>query len=337
METETPSIIRERSKITENTAKSQCSRIFENVYDQLRRSFVATTLEKHGESFIMEIVAGVKRHIDEIENRGLTNQQIYQEIWQKMAEYISTYKDCSGFEKKKKDVSETYTRLIASTNKLVGSGEVDPKTAKVFLRALCLLKGIGDYNTIIRNSEDIKPEILTKKNTDYAKIVEGMWAKQPKKMRYEQDGAFYHFNSHLEGEVKNRIYISAQLSGAPGKVVEAWDAVLEETGLQNKVYFKLSTGLGRRFETIVIYQTDKIKDADLEKLFLTFIKKCPTELLNKKNMPTGVPLYRGISMASEPANINTFRRFSGLKADISYNEFIAALSELSFELAHNDV
>jgi hypothetical protein len=53
-------------------------------------------------------------------------------------------------------------------------------------------------------------------------------------------------------------------------------------------------------------------------------------------MPTGVPIRRGISIAPEPANINTFTRYSGSRERISYNQFIAAVTELAFELAYKD-
>lgn len=323
---------------TEQTAerKSQSEKIFENVYDQLKQPPSYFEPEKHVELFLAGLADGAQRHIDEIESRGLTNQQIYQEIRQKMDEYVGRYQNDPRFEKKKEDVSKLYTRLIEHANKLVKQGEVDPRTAKVFLHTLPSLKHIGDYNAITQNNENVEPEKLREKNRNYVEAVEKMWAKQPEGMKQEQDGGFYHFNSHLEGNVKNRIYISAQLSGAPEKVVEAWQAALEETELQDKVYFKLPTGLSKRFETIILYQTDKTKDADIEKLFANFMQKCPAELLNERDMPTGVPLRRGISMAPEPANINTFIRYSGSQENISYNQLIASVSELSFELAYED-
>ena len=327
-------ITQETEQVVEREPQSR--KIFENVYDQLKQPATSTSPEKHGELFLAGLEDGARRHVGEIETSGLTNQQIYGEIWQKMAEYIGRYQNDPRFEKKKEDVSKLYTRLTTNVNKLVKQGEVDPITAKVFLRALPSLKYIGDYNRITRNDENIELETLKAKNADFVGVVDGMWAKQPEGMKQEQDGGFYHFNSHLEGDVKNRIYISAQLSGAPEKVVEAWQAALEETGLQDKIYFKLPTGLSKRFETIILYQTDKTKDEDIEKLLATFTQKCPAELLNERDMPTGVPLRRGVSMAPEPANINTFLRFSGSQESISYNQLIASTSELSFELAYKE-
>ena len=316
--------------------KKQSTEIFDHVYDQLKQPSASANPERQAELFLAGLADGAKRHIDEIESRGTTNQQIYQEIWQKMAEYISRYQDDPRFEKKKEDVSKTYTRLTEHVNKIVKQGEVDPRTAKIFLRSLLSLKYIGDYNAITRNNENISPEELKAKNQDYVRVADEMWDKQPEGMKQEQSGGFYHFNSHLEGDVKNRIYISAQLSGSPEKVIGAWQAALQETGLQDKIYFKLPTGLSKRFESIILYQTDKTSEADIEKLLIAFNQKCPTELLNDKDMPTGIPLRRGISMAPEPANINTFICYSGSQENISYNQLIASLTELSFELAYKD-
>ncbi len=316
--------------------KKQSEEIFENVYNQLKQPSASATPERQAELFLSGLADGAQRHIDDIESKGVTNQQIYQEMWQKMAEYISRYQNDPRFEKKKEDVSKLYTRLTEHVNKIVKQGEVEPRTAKVFLRSLLSLKYIGDYNAITRNNENIPPEELKAKNQDYVRVTDEMWEKQPEGMKQEQSGGFYHFNSHLEGDVKNRIYISAQLSGSPEKVIEAWQAALQETGLQNKVYFKLPTGLSKRFESIILYQTDKTNEADIEKLLTVFNQKCPTELLNDKDMPTGIPLRRGISMAPEPANINTLIRYSGSQENISYNQLIASLTELSFELAYKD-
>src|SRR5438132_1482496 len=149
-------------------------------------------------------------------------------------------------------------------------------------------------------------------------------------------GDFVHFNAHLGRHVKNRVYISARLAGAPENVVKAWQASLHQTGLQDEVYFKLPTGLSHRFDTIIFFQSDNTQDADVERLLVAFAANCAADLLSARDMPTGIPIGRGISMAPEPANINTFMRYSGGRERISYNQLIAAVSELAFELAYTD-
>ena len=57
------------------------------------------------------------------------------------------------------------------------------------------------------------------------------------------------------------------------------------------------------------------------------------ELLEESDAPTSVQWRRGICIAPEPATINTYVRYAGGRSNISYNQLIAAVSELAFELA----
>jgi hypothetical protein len=164
-----------------------------------------------------------------------------------------------------------------------------------------------------------------------------MWDEKETGGKAVQDNAFYHFNTELEGEISHRIYLSAKPLEDPAKVVQIWQEVLKETGLQDSLCFKLPTGLTTRFETIVVFVKDKNDEKNLEKLLKTFVNKCSKDLLSEQNMPTGVPLSRGITMAFEPDNINKFLKFSGLGHDtISYNQLIAALTQISFELSYKE-
>ena len=206
----------------------------------------------------------------------------------------------------------------------------------MFLNALPSLTRIGAYEAIVRNHERVPLEYLRAKNEHYVRVVETMWAKQPEDARRQSNG-FYCFNPQPGRRVKSRIYICARLSGDPGKVVETWQAALHETGLQHKVYFKVPVELSRRFETIILYRTDHRTDAEIATLLAAFAQKCPSDLLNKHDMPTGVPLSRGISAAPEPANISTFHRYLGNRDGISYNQLITSIVQLSFELAYADL
>jgi hypothetical protein len=197
------------------------------------------------------------------------------------------------------------------------------------------MKYIGDYNAVIRNRADISSEALSAKNERYVEVVEEVRARYSDEAK-RQSGDFCHFNAPLRYRVKNRVYISARLAGDPGNVIKAWQASLQQTGLQDKVYFKLPTGLSSRFETIILFLSDKTPDADIETLLAAFASNCSRDLLSERDMPTGVSISRGISIAPEPANINTFTRYSGSRERISYNQFIAAVTELAFELAYKD-
>ncbi|SRR3989339_80269 len=324
------------------TDKRQSQRVFDNIYEQLKYHNDLTTPEKHVEIFLQEISDGAERHVDTIESGGLKNVQIFDEIWQMMdknlAEYAAAHQgNASRIEKRKNEVVDTYQKLTTHVNTLVARGAVSPLAAKVFLRALPNFKHIGDYNAIVSNTENISADVLKKKGEAFAKVEEEIFAKYPDENKQVADNfGWLHFNTNVGGKVKNRVYISASLDQAPDQVVRAWDEALVETGLQEKVCFKLPYGLMKRFETIIIYLTDKTKDQDVEHLLSAFIKHTPDSLLNDKDMPTGVPIHRGITMAPEPSNINTFLECIGSENTISYNNLMAALVQLAFELSYRD-
>ena len=135
-------------------------RVFGNVCEQLDRPPRSTTLEQHRERFVAGLGEGARAHIDDLEARGLTNRQIYRELWQRMAAYIARYQNDPRFEKKKVHVSTFYRRFTGHIDTLLERGEVDPRTARVFLGALPSLPSIGDYYAIIRDDTDISPEAL---------------------------------------------------------------------------------------------------------------------------------------------------------------------------------
>ncbi len=313
----------------------QSKRIFDNVCHELLDPPGSITPEQHRERFVARLADGAKRHIDDLNVLGPTNQQLYQAIWARMAAYIARYQGRHNFEKKRDHVVTLFRRLTGHVDALVGQEIVDVRTAQVFLSALPSMNYLGDYNAVIRNRTDISSESLRAKSQPYLEALEEIWARYSDETK-QRLGDFVHFNSHLGRRVKNRVYISARLAGAPDKVIEAWQASLQETGLQDKVYFKLPAALSNRFETIILFQSDKTHDADIEILVTAFATNCSRDLLSERDMPTGVPIRRGISIAPEPATINTFTRYSGSRERISYNQFIAGVSELAFELAYKD-
>jgi hypothetical protein len=313
----------------------ECQRIFENVCDQLARPRGEITPEQHWERFVARLADGAKRHIEDVEVVGSTHQHLYRAIWQRMAAYIARYQGNHKFTKKRDHVLTLYHRLTGHVDALIAQGIVDDRTARVFLSTLTSLAYIGDYQAVIRNPADITPERLRAKNRTYVGVVRDMWGCFADD-RKQGLGDFVHFNAHLGRHVKNRVYISARLAGAPGKVVKAWQASLQQTALQDEVYFKLPTRLSDRFETIIFFQSDNTHDADVERLLVAFATNCASDLLSARDMPTGIPIGRGISMAPEPAHINTFTRYSGGRERISYNQLIAAVSELAFALAYQD-
>lgn len=325
----------------EAVSESQSAVIFNGVYEQIRKVPAHKTAEAHGADFIAEIDDGLKRHIDAPESSGLTIDAAYQETWQRIAEYLSRYQSDSRFERKKSDVSNFYTTLQGHVNRLLSQQAVDERTAKVFLRSIPGMKDMSAnfYNDLVRDHEPIPKDAFDAKNREYAAVLNGIVGQRGSSEIQEQDtGGFVVFNPQFAASnVKNRIYINAKMSNSPAQVVQLWEDTLRENNLQDKLYFKVNSAITPRFETMVLYITDTTSDNDVEKALTTFAQKCPPELLNDQAMPTGVPLHRGIAMAPEPSSVNNLIRFEGLEdKTLSYNELIASLTKLSFELAFKE-
>lgn len=314
--------------------------IFEGVYDQMRQAASGKTPGEQGQQFVESIAQKIPMHIGDIESQNLTNEDIYQEIWGKMSAYIMRYNGTPRFEEKKQDVSAVYLKLIGHINTLVKGGEVDPLTAKVFARYLERYKDIGGhhYNAIIANNQELPEGTLQQKAPEYSSSVGQLVSDYGEDAKEQESGGFIHFNADKQtGEITTRIYINPDLAQSPARVLEAWHTSLTQTGLKEKVYFKVPEGLSKRQEGIVVYLTDQISPEDVEKLLTTFRSTCPSDLLSSKPMPSVVPVARGIAMAPELQNINTFMRYSGVDAQVSYNEWVASSTQLAFELAYHEV
>lgn len=319
--------------------------IFEGVYDQMRQGASGKTPEEQGQRFIEGIAQKAQMHIGEIQSGNLTNQSIYQEIWAKMGAYINRYNGTPRFEQKKQDVSAVYTKLTGHINDLVQGGEVDPLTAKVFARYLERYKHIGGhhYNAIVRNNQELPDGILQQKAPEYSSALGRLVTEYGENAKEQESGGFMHFNAERQtGETTTRVYINPDLAQSPAQVLDAWHNALIQTGLKDKIYFKVSDGLQKRQEGIVVFLTDHTDPTDVEKLLTTFSATCPPDLLSSVPMPSAVPVTRGISMAPQLRNINTFLRYSGVEREagvpeqISYNEWVASSTQLAFELAYHE-
>lgn len=323
------------------TAKKSRARVlFEGVYEQLKKGMHGNTPEEKGQRFVEGIAQKANMHIGEIKAQNLTNQSIYQEIWGRMSEYVMRYSSSTRFDEKKQHVSEAYSRLTGHINKLVSDGEVDILTAKVFARYLDRYKDIGGihYNAIVANNQDLPEGALRQKAPEYTDSVNRLKSEYGDDNVEEQDsGGFLHFNADkVAGDISTRVYINPDLNESPARVLEAWHTSLMQTGLKDKVYFKIPDNLSKRQEGIIVYITDKTDPSDVEKILTTFSNVCPPDLLSNIPMPSAVLLTRGIAIAPELNNINTFLKYSGKDKNISYNEWVASSTQLAFELAYNE-
>jgi len=336
--------IKEPGQESESVGTPAYQAIFEGVYDQIQQWAPGRTPEEKGKWFIDCIAQKVPMHILEIESRNLTNEDIYQEIWKKMSSYIERYKGTSKFEEKKQGVLALYLKLTKHINTLLQNGEVDPLTAKVFARYLRRYKHIGEllYGGIVANNQELPDGVLQQKASEYSDALRRLVAYYGEDAKEQESGGFMHFNPNAPtGETTTRIYINPDLAQSPARVLDAWYQSLVRSGLKDKIYFKVPSGLSKRQEGIVVYLGDQTNPDDVEKLLRTFLATCSPDLLFPP-MPSAVPLARGIAMAPELGNINTFLRCSGVEKEpgvpqqISYNEWVASSIHLAFELAYHE-
>lgn len=321
--------------------QKQSQKIFDNIYEQLEPQADIDT-QKAGSSFIKSLAQYQDLHIGKIDKNAPVDQSV-ERIWTEgIARKLARFQnDPKEFERRKVAYSEMYLKLKGHIDQLTQSGEVDPFAAKVFLENFRALKASDFYNDIVRNPERPNDETREK----YHAAAEDLYSMYGEDRTIEQ-GGFHHFNrkGNEDVEAKNRVYLSADLAGSPEKLVGAWKAALMETGLQNKIYFKLTGQLSQRYETIIVYQTEDITDDEFGKVMEAFQRLCPEDARAKKDMPSSAPITRGISYAPEPRNLNELFRAMDLRASehddapmrISYNQVIAGFTRLSFELAYKD-
>ncbi len=320
--------------------KSQCQEIFNGVYEQLKPQ-VGTEEQKieSARKFIEDIAKKQSSHIEKIDESETVDQSI-EKLWTEgIGKNLTRYYKSRRFEQKNKEYSKIYIKIREHIQQLTQSGEVDSFTAKVFLENFRALDMAEYYNRIVKSPE----EITSEKSEKYHEAFNDLYSGHEEVI---EKGGFYHFNSKgSENEkVSNRVYLSANLAGSPEKLIYSWKKALEENGLQDKIYFKLSSLPSQRYETIIVYKNSNISDEEMGKVIETFHRLCPKEACTKKGMPSGVSIADGISYAPEPKNLNKLFRamnFEGSPHDeapmrISYNQMIAGLVQLSFELAYKD-
>ncbi len=308
--------------------------IFENMYEQLKPENNSGAIKK-AKSFIEDIARYQELHIKKVDE-NIPVEKSVEKIWTEgMGKKLARFKG-NEFERRKSNYTKMYLALERSVNQLIQSGEVEPFVAKFFLENLNSLKSGFYYNDIVRNPErpiDNVQENYVSAFEDLSSIYE--------KEQINDESTFHHFNAEGREKTKNRIYLSANLAESPEKLVTAWKSALIETGLQDRIYFKLQERLSSRYETIIVYQTEDVSDEEMGRVMEAFQILCPKEAFSTKNMPSSVSIAEGISYAPEPKNLNELFRAMDLThkdspMQISYNEMMASFIQSSFELAYKD-
>jgi len=227
--------------------------------------------------------------------------------------------------------------FIDRATTMVRDGETDGLTVKTFFGSLDSLKhGLSlGYNDLVRKSDETVPDQATKDK--YAQAVQSIYGSKPN-VEEQHNGGFIHVNGerYLQSGEKttDRYYISPKLNGEPGEAVKVWAETLDELGLGEKLYYKVATGLARRYDTVIAYVSPETA-AEAEQAIQAFARKCPPDLLSETNMPSAVNVDKGISRAPEPEQLNTLLRYRG-KDTVSYNELAAGLTELALRRASYD-
>jgi len=227
--------------------------------------------------------------------------------------------------------------FINRANEMVKAGETDGLSVKTFFGSIDSLKhGLSlGYNDLVRKSDE--PLADEKAKDVYNNTIHGIFGSKPN-VEEQHNGGFIHVNGerYLQSGEKtsNRFYISPKINAQPGEVVKLWADTLEELGLGEKIYYKVATHLAHRYDTLVAYVSPETTE-DGERAIETFMSKCPPELLSDTNMPSAITVGKGVSRAPEPEQLNTLLRYRG-KDTVSYNEFVAGLTELALRRASYD-
>jgi hypothetical protein len=323
---------------TKGEKSNQCRKIFDGVYEQLKPQSGAD-VKRSAYNFVESLI-NHQDHIAKIDKEAPLDQSI-EKIWEggmgKKLAYFKSNPD--EFERRKTKYTAIYSGLKTHIKQVTDSGEVEPITAKVFLENFLTLKDCRYYNSIVRNPEERTEQACEKYHTAFGKLY-SMYAEE----KIVEEGGFFHFNSNTDLDANHRFYLSANLSGSPDKLVNAWSQALTETGLQDKIYFKLPEQLSQRYETVIVYHTGNTSDEEMERVMVAFDGLCPKDACAERNMPSAVPITWGISYAPEPGNLNGLFRAMNLKFSendevpitISYNDMIAGFTQLSFEMAYKD-
>jgi hypothetical protein len=303
---------------------SQAQKIFENIYENI----AAHNKKLHGEKAVERFVSGISKSEQE--------RKIGIESHVDRAEKATIEQSMQKIE---------HTEMASKVEQLIKSGELDEFTAKMFIENIRALKTNTFYNDVTWNREKISEDA----QENYGSALQSLYSGYKPDQIFEQTGGmgtFYHFNSK-ESEnhpVKNRFYLSGDLSGRPGDMIGAWQKALEQTGMKDKIYFKVPEALSQRQEGVIIYQTENISDEDMGKVMEAFDKMCPQEARAKRDMPSAAAITRGISYAPEPEGLNKMFRDMDLRDSrdenkylaVSYNEMMAGITQLSFEQAYRD-
>ncbi len=300
--------------------------VFNKVYQQIATEFQLEHPDWSGEQILDKIAPKFSVTQWTI---PFSREVIYQDRLVRMESHIrERYKDNPRVLAATLQTAIKYFNIMrTAVDEKVRNGEIDPILANTFLRY-----GSGhrhfSYSTIIKQRVNV--EELHSKNVAFRQAYQDLYNSFPKESI--EDHGFIHFNARIPGEVDKRIYISADLNNNPAAVLRAFQQTLDETGLTNKIYFKLLDELSIRQDFIIIYVKNSNSQEEINKLITTFQKNCSPALLSEKGVIAATEISRGISFAPEPKRINKLLSYEGREI-FSYNSLIDTCFTMAFQIA----
>jgi|GEM_PF-4637427 len=294
---------------------NEAHRLFDRMYEKIGKNAQKTALgktgrhgidpkqavEQSGQNFIQSVSS---RHnaISELDADPNAIPKQLQKLKDAM-DQATRSKPSSARSQRAQRIHQTLQQHVAQA---VQSGQVEPLTAKAFLRYLPHLRDIDaaavPYNVITRH-EKTDVNAMRQNNPKWAAYAAAMFNNHPIQSRQEQESApFYHFNPEQSGPCQLRIYLSPRPDAEPHRVLEAWQTALQETGLEHRVYHKVASGLSTADHQIVVYPDASLTDRQIGNLLTSFRDNCPDHLLQP--MTAAVRLAPGISLAGEPESLN---------------------------------
>lgn len=324
---------------SESHEKIAAVSVFQGVYESFSRLAKEKKVENPAAEFVQARFDGAARSIEPLVSQPIRPSDIYNNfLGEAVAEADKVYAgqppEIVGFRVKRAQGS--IIEFTDRASQMIKDGETDRLTAKVFFdRMEYLKKGLTfGYNGLVAKTDEPTPDNETK--TRYAEAIHNTFAGHPN-VEEQEGGAFLHVNARQPGagDVTGRYYISPKLNAQPEKVVAIWADTVSSLGLEDELYYKVAQGLARRYETVIAYASPKTADK-MEDAIEEFSRRCPDDLLSDTTLPSGVAVGKGIARAPEPDKLNTLLRYRG-KDQISYNELMCALTELSLRRASYDL
>ncbi len=295
--------------------------IFDRVFERALCSFDCISPEDR-------LKDNTQRYIDPVREAGLVD------ISEALSGWLENGRLMRRSGMGQEEVAELYAGFVEYINGGLDDGKISNSAAKIFLYALNCFADLGvHYDAILENPR----KSSSAERAEYVQATLRLWNAYSKEHKVSDQNAFG-FNPIPRGkEIVSRVYISADLTASPSKIVNEWHAALKKTVNDLSVHFKVNKWLSEKYHTVVIYVGDGENEAlRVEDSLRTFLDNCDPKLLSETAMPTAIPLQRGISIAPEPIQVNKFvPLLAGRK--ISYSKLIAVLFELAFTLAFDDM